>query len=91
MLLMLRFAVLDGDLHKKWQPVRFPEESYAITELADFWLAAMRHLSYETGDAELTAGSDALPKEYTTPEALADAGPAVLRDWSRQHGNACCC
>ena len=86
MLLMLRFAVLDGDLHKKWQPVRFPEESYAITELADFWLAAIRHLAYETRDTELPARADALPKEYTTPESLADAGLAVLRDWSRQNG-----
>jgi tetratricopeptide (TPR) repeat protein len=86
MLLMLRFAVLDGDLHKKWQPVRFPEESYAVTELADFWLAAIHHLAYETGDTEIAARADALPKEYTTPESLADAGVATLRDWSRRHG-----
>ena len=86
MLLMLRFAVLDGDLQKKWQPVRFPEESYAITELADFWLAAIRHLAYETSDTELAARGDALPKEFTVAESLADAGLAVLRDWSRQHG-----
>jgi tetratricopeptide (TPR) repeat protein len=86
MLLMLRFAVLDGDLHKKWQPVRFPEESYAVTDLADFWLAAIRHLAYETGDTQLAARGDVLPKEFTAAESLADAGLAVLRDWSRQHG-----
>jgi len=32
MMLMLRFAVLERDLQKKWQPVRFPEESYGIAE-----------------------------------------------------------
>ncbi len=86
MLLMLRFAVLDGDLHKKWQPVRFPEESYAVTDMADFWLAAIRHLAGETGDDELTARADALPKEFSEPAALSGAALAVLRDWSRRHG-----
>src|ERR1039458_816765 len=79
-------GVLDGDLQKKWQPVRFPEESYAITELADFWLAAIRQLAYETSDTELAARGDALPKEFRVAESLADAGLAVLRDWRRQHG-----
>ena len=85
MLLMLRFAVLDGDLHKKWQPVRFPEESYAVTDLADFWLAAIRHLAYETGDTELAARGDALRSEFRPSVDLAGAGLATLKDWSRQH------
>jgi len=86
MLLMLRFAVLEGDLHKKWQPVRFPEESYAVTDLADFWLAAIHHLAYETGDKELAARGDALKNEYRPSVDLAGAGLATLKDWSRQHG-----
>src|ERR1039458_8575728 len=43
MLLMLRFAVREGDLREKWQPVRFPEESYAVTDLADFSQIALPH------------------------------------------------
>ena len=86
MLLMLQFAVLDGNLRKKWQPVRFPEESYAITDLADFWLAAIRHLAYETGDTELAARGNALQNEFRPSVDLAGAGRATLLDWSRQHG-----
>jgi hypothetical protein len=86
MLLMLRFAVRESDLHEKWQPVRFPEESYAITDLADFWLAAIGHLAYETADPELAASGDALRGEYGSSVDLAGAALATLKDWSRQHG-----
>ena len=85
-LLMLRYAVLESDLHEKWQPVRFPEESYAVTDLADFWLAAVSHLAYETGDTELAARGDALRNEYRPSVDLAGAALATLKDWSRQHG-----
>jgi hypothetical protein len=66
--------------------VRFPEESYAITDLADFWLAAISHLAYETGDTDLAARGDALRNEYTPSVDLAGAALATLKDWSRQHG-----
>jgi len=86
MMLMLRFGVLDGDLREEWQPVRFPEESYAITDLADFWLATISHLAYETGDMELAARGDALQSEFRPSVDLAGAALATLKDWSRQHG-----
>ena len=86
MLLMLRFAVLESDLQNSWQPVRFPEESYAITDLADFWLAAIGHLAYQTEDTELAARGDALRSEYGPSVDLAGAALATLKDWSRQHG-----
>ncbi|HXM40518.1 MAG TPA: ATP-binding protein [Bryobacteraceae bacterium] len=86
MLLMLRFAALEGDLHQIWQTVRFPEESYAITDLADFWLATIGHLAYETGDMELAARGDALRNDYKASVDLAGAALATLRDWSSQHG-----
>ena len=35
-----------------WQPVPFHEESYGIGDLADFWLAALRHLSRATDNSE---------------------------------------
>lgn len=85
MMLMLRFAVLEGDLHNKWQPVRFPEESYAITDLADFWLAAISHLAREKGDTELAARGDFLRDEFRPSVDLAGAALATLKDWSRQH------
>jgi tetratricopeptide (TPR) repeat protein len=85
-LLLLRFGVLESDLHNDWQPVRFPEESYAITDLADFWLAAISHLAYETGDMELAARGDALRNEYRPSVDLAGAALATLKDWSRQRG-----
>jgi len=84
-LLLLRFGVLESDLRNRWQPVRFPEESYAITDLADFWLAAIQHLAYETGDTELAARGDALQSEFTPSVDLAGAALATLKDWSRQH------
>ena len=85
-LLLLRFGVLESDLHNEWQPVRFPEESYAITDLADFWLATISHLAYETGDTELAARGDALRNEYRPSVDLGGAALATLKDWSRQHG-----
>src|SRR5215203_4703083 len=49
MLLMVQFAVEDNeDLAKIWQAVRFPEESYDITELADFWLKVLNYLDDES-------------------------------------------
>jgi tetratricopeptide (TPR) repeat protein len=85
MMLMLRFAVLERDLQKKWQPVRFPEESYGIADLADFWLATISHLAYETGDTELAARGDALRSDFRPSVDLAGAALATLKDWSRQH------
>src|SRR5689334_14295098 len=37
-LLMVQFAIRDRGLDAYWQTVRFPEESYGINDLADFWL-----------------------------------------------------
>ena len=59
------------DLAAVWQPVPFDEESYGVTGSADFWLAALRHLSRATGEdrwqlraEDLTRGeSDASRRE----------------------------
>src|SRR5580704_9103239 len=50
MLLMLRFGIMESGLSKKWMVVRFPEESYSVTDLADFWISVIAHLSYATND-----------------------------------------
>jgi tetratricopeptide (TPR) repeat protein len=85
-LLMLQYAVRERDLHQEWQPVRFPEESYAITDLADFWLATISHLAYETHDMALAASGAALRNEYRPSVDLAGAALATLKDWSHQNG-----
>src|SRR5262245_45411823 len=53
LLLMLQFAVRDSDLSKHWIAVRFPEESYGINDLADFWLAVASHLADESADSDI--------------------------------------
>jgi DNA-binding MarR family transcriptional regulator len=84
LLLMLRFAVLEGELGKKWQPVRFPEESYGINDLADFWLAALANLANEIRNDGLLSKIDQLKAEYRDASDLAGAALAVLKDWSRK-------
>src|SRR5262249_35246406 len=83
MLLMLRFGILESPLSKSWVPVRFPEESYGINELADFWLATMQHLSQETSDASLIETADNLKQQFRESVTLGDAAVAALRDWCR--------
>ena len=49
----LRFLQAVGeepDLAAVWQPVRFDEESYAVTNAGEFWLTAMQHLARATGE-----------------------------------------
>ena len=49
----LRFLQAVGeepDLAAVWQPVRFDEESYAVTNVGEFWLTAMQHLARATGE-----------------------------------------
>ncbi len=38
-LLMFRLGIIESELGKRWFPVRFPEESYSVNDLADFWMA----------------------------------------------------
>jgi predicted ArsR family transcriptional regulator len=40
----------DPALSRLWQPVPFPEESYAVAGLGDLWIEALRRLSIATGD-----------------------------------------
>ncbi len=41
---------LRAELNKKWQPIVFAEESYAITRISDLLLEALRILYEESGD-----------------------------------------
>ncbi len=82
MLLMLQFAVEDKkELSKDWQAVRFPEESYDITELADFWLKTLNYLD----DDNLTSQIEEIERKFTKSDDLREAAWALIKDWSKKH------
>jgi tetratricopeptide (TPR) repeat protein len=83
-LLMFRLGIIASDLGKRWFPVRFPEESYSVNDLADFWMATLSHLAYESEDASLVATADALRKESSDAGTLCDGAVAALKDWCRK-------
>ena len=86
MLLMIGFAVRDRGLASRWQTVRFAEESYSITSLADFWLQTITLLAEEVNEPSLQAQASALAKEFRKDDELQEATLALLKDWCRQHG-----
>ena len=69
-----------------WQPVPFHEESYGIGDLADFWLAALRHLSRATEDPEWADKADALDRDERDQERLAAYALAALVDHCQASG-----
>ena len=85
----LRFlhAILEApDLAMGWQPVPFYEESYDIGDLADFWLAALRHLTRATDDPVWADTADALVKDHRDHERLAAYALAALMDYCQSSG-----
>ncbi len=86
MLLMVQFAVRDRCLSSKWQTVQFPEESYSINDLADFWTEVIDHLAFDTNDAALRGKVAELRVEYGDSDDLQEAALAVIKDWSRKRG-----
>src|SRR5260370_20714638 len=83
-LLMFRLGIIESELGKRWFPVRCAEESYSVNDLADFWMATLSHLAYESGDASLVATAEALREESSEAGALCDATVAALKDWCRK-------
>ena len=82
MLLMLQFAIEDNaDLSKNWQAVRFPEESYDITELADFWLKVLDYLD----DESLKPKIEEIEKRFPNSEDLREAAWTLVKDWSKKN------
>jgi tetratricopeptide (TPR) repeat protein len=84
-LLMLQFAVRDTDLAKRWKAVRFPEESYGIYDLSDFWIEALNRLAADTNDPELLERADSLKGKYPDNEDLQEAALALIKEWRRKH------
>src|SRR5260370_12178963 len=84
-LLMVQLAIRERGLDK-WVPVKFPEESYHIGDLADFWIAVLEHTAAETNDQDLLARTDRIKKEYRDSLRLQQAALALIKDWSKRHG-----
>ena len=81
------YAVAESPgLAADWQPVPFHEESYGIGDLADFWLAALRHLARATGEPRWSDRADALLKDEGDPRRLAAYARSALSDFHREGG-----
>jgi tetratricopeptide (TPR) repeat protein len=85
-LLMVKFAIKDRGLADQWQAVKFPEESYGIYDLSDFWLETLHLIAADTADAELRKLADDLKTKYPNNDDLQEAAYAALKDWRRRHG-----
>lgn len=64
-----------------WQPVAFHEESYGISNLADFWLTALNHLSRATEDARWADRAVSLARDERDDRRLAAYALAALMDY----------
>ncbi len=85
-LLMLKFAIKDRGLSDQWQAVKFPEESYGIYDLSDFWLEILSLIAADTSDVELDKLVKDLKIKYPKNDDLQEAAYAALKDWRRKHG-----
>ncbi len=84
-LLMVKFTLKDRGLTKNWQAVKFPEESYGIYDLADFWIQTLELLAVETGDDAPRVQAEELKRKYPNNDDLQEAALAALKDWRRKH------
>jgi len=74
------------DLAAAWQPVAFHEESYEIGDLADFWLAALRHLTRATREPRWAGKAEDLASNERDTERLAAYALAALLDFRQESG-----
>jgi tetratricopeptide (TPR) repeat protein len=84
-LLMVKFAIKDRGLADSWLAVKFPEESYGIYDLADFWLETLNLIAAETGDEPLQQRIEELKTKYPQSDTLQEAALATIKDWRRKH------
>jgi tetratricopeptide (TPR) repeat protein len=84
-LLMVKFAIEDRGLADSWLVVKFPEESYGINDLADFWLETLNLIAAETGDEPLRQRAEELKSQYSQSEKLQEAALATIKDWRCKH------
>ena len=85
MLLMAKFAINDGNLSKRWHTVKFPEESYGVYDLADFWLEVLNIVAADTNDDQLQKQVEDLRSAFPSNNDLQEAALALIKDWRRKH------
>ena len=71
----------DGDLSKIWTSVPFNAESYEIADAADFWLTALRQLSYVTGDPDWAKRASALAEQESDNQRVEAYAIAMLDEY----------
>ena len=69
-----------------WQPVAFYEESYGICNLAEFWLAALNHLTRATEDPRWAKQAESLARDERDESRLAAYALAALMDFCQASG-----
>jgi tetratricopeptide (TPR) repeat protein len=84
-LLMAKFAINDGNLSKRWHAVKFPEESYGVYDLADFWLEVLNIVAADTNDEQLQKQVEDLRSSFPGNNDLQEAALALIKDWRRKH------
>lgn len=84
-LLMAKFAINDGNLSKRWHAVKFPEESYGVYDLADFWLEVLNIVAADTNDEQLQKQVEDLRSGFPANNDLQEAALALIKDWRRKH------
>ena len=84
-LLMVKFAIKDRGFANRWQAVKFPEESYGVYDLSDFWLETLNLIASDTSDEELQKRAENLKAEYPNNDDLQEAALAMIKDWRRKH------
>jgi tetratricopeptide (TPR) repeat protein len=84
-LLMVKFAINDSRLARQWQAVKFPEESYGVYDLADFWLEILTLIAADTNDEQLRQQVESLRLEFPNNDDLQEAALALIKDWRRKH------
>src|SRR5499427_5061365 len=77
-LLMIKFAIRDRGLADRWLAVKFPEESYGINDLADFWLETLNLIAADTGDESLRQRVEGLTSQYSQGDKLQEAALATI-------------
>ena len=76
----------EPDLAAVWEPVPFDEESYGVTGLAEFWLAALQHVSRATGEMRWAGRADELNSSESDAGRREGYALASLLDFCEQRG-----
>lgn len=84
-LLMAKFAINESRLSKRWHAVKFPEESYGVYDLADFWLEVLNIIAVDTNDEQLQKQVEDLRSSFPVNNDLQEAALALIKDWRRKH------